>query len=116
MAITCNGIISNLHICFQCLYFSRNPNNIYRFFFFKGVNIPWNIQVIIVLPYFIKTGNVTVFINTNAFGVSVDNAFNIFITQVILGLYFFKILTGINKQNIIWLLPAFLKHQYAGWY
>lgn len=99
--------------------------NVDRFFFFESINVTRNVEIVVVLSHFLECGEMAVLFYLLALTIGIYNLLNMLKTKLVLGLYLFKFLAGINEQNVVILLTAFLEHQdtsrdacaieYIGW-
>lgn len=85
-----------------------------RFFLLESINVTRNVEVVVVFGYLLQGGKVAVFLNLLAITVGVNNLLNMLWAELVLCLYLLKILAGINEENTVVFLTAFLKHQNTG--
>ena len=85
-----------------------------RFFFLKSINVTRNVEVVVVLGYLLQCGEMTVLFYLLALTIGINNLLDMLRTELVLGFDLFKLLAGINEQNIVILLTAFLEHQDTG--
>ena len=85
-----------------------------RFFFLESIYITRNVEIIVVLSYFLQCGKMTVLFYFLALTIGVNNLLDMLRTELVLCLDLLKLLAGINKQDVVILLTAFLEHQDTG--
>ena len=97
--------------CFQFLDFLHDCMNVDRFFFLESINVTRNVEIVVVLSHFLQCGKMAVLFYLLALTIGINNLLDMLRTEFVLGLDLFKLLAGINKQNVVILLTTFLEHQ-----
>ena len=83
--------------------------NVDGFFFFESINVTRNVEIVVVLSHFLQCGEMAVLFYLLALTIGINNLLDVLWTKLVLGLDLFKLLAGINEQNIVILLTAFLE-------
>src|SRR5574344_1622219 len=112
--ITLNLLVKVSTFGLQLLDFLHDSVNVDRFFFLERIYITRNVEIVVVLSHFLKCGKMTVLFYLLALTISVNNLLDMLRTELVLGLDLFKLLAGINEENVVILLTAFLEHQDTG--
>lgn len=98
----------------QLLDFLHDSMNVDRLFFLESINVTRNVEVVVVLSYFLQCGKMTVFFYLLALTISIYNLLDMLRTELVLGLDLFKLFTCVNEKNIVIFLTALLEHQDTG--
>lgn len=112
--IALNLLVKVSTFCLQVLDFLHDSMNVDRFFFLERIHIARNVEVVVVLSHFLQCGEMAELFYLLALTIGINNLLDMLRTKLVLGLYLFKFLTGINKENIVILLTTLLEHQDTG--
>jgi len=83
------------------------------FLFFKGIDITWDIEVVVVVCDLAELGYMSVFAERFSICVGLDDLGDMIFSEHVLVFDFFVSLACIDKQYIFWMSAAFFKHQDA---